>query len=600
VISGLLQTFPAATAGRYEAIAALYAPLLARTIVLRPFFGSCAVFLPPDLTLDLAAVCAASGYIHSCGHNVFSRNVEKTEREDFFNAITSHLDRHATAGSKLFFAVYTHEDFTGFDRREAAELLHGLDDVKVYVEKFYMGSDRLVSVLKAMREQYDGRLEIPDPGDFRDKHRAFRGHPGVDTSRTVWLIRDRAISQDIRTPGDDTYFICYDQLFRNENPFHLFDENKPGWLAPTTIPHTLLGAMLNLSRPWWPKVEQVRIHDPFAGTGTTWLEACKYGETAVTCTDYDEMCVLVAHDNAGLFAARAEALGPLVHQLTGLIGLLREGEAPVRVGGGAENDPSYVWALDCLERIGVAEAEYPSPLPSGIVAELRGRSLYERLLFYVGLRTRFRNVAGFMRGSSEWRTAYQKEAQVLKEQLSELRDLKLRARAGAVLSNGVATFQGKYSTSCTMAAWARCELEGTGAKVWGVDVADATTVGGGAWHLVVTDPPYGFNTSADRQEIARLYGATIEALVESVADDGQLLLSLGDRARIGRSLSFVTQKEFVTQQVVLAAERCGREVIVAHQLIGPAKSVFDPPYYWESEKALRRAILHFRILRRRG
>lgn len=82
-----------------------------------------------------------------------------------------------------------------------------------------------MSVLRAMKERYAGRLEIPDPGDFREKHDEFRQHPGVDPNRTLWLIRDFSIEGKSLKRGGDEYFVCYEQLWKNENPFHIFDEN---------------------------------------------------------------------------------------------------------------------------------------------------------------------------------------------------------------------------------------------------------------------------------------------------------------------------------------------------------------------------------------
>ena len=47
------------------------------------------------------------------------------------------------------------------------------------------------------------------------------------------------------------FLICYKQEFRNENPFHIFDENKPAWVSHTTAPHALTAAMLNIARPFY-------------------------------------------------------------------------------------------------------------------------------------------------------------------------------------------------------------------------------------------------------------------------------------------------------------------------------------------------------------
>jgi hypothetical protein len=237
---------------RHRNISQLHADLLSRTIVLHCFFGSCAVFVPPQLTIDLAAVCADAGYVHSCGYSIYIRNMYKARKEEFFNSLEKYLDTHLTTGKSAFFTIYGHEDFSDYDEASAAELRDGLEDVKVSIEKCYMGSDDLVSILKSMRNRFGDRLVIPEAQDYRKQRRKVKNK--VDPSRTLWLIVERSISENPRNPGEKRYFICYDQLVRNENPLHLFDENKPAWIDHTTIPHTLLGAMQRSNRVLLPSV----------------------------------------------------------------------------------------------------------------------------------------------------------------------------------------------------------------------------------------------------------------------------------------------------------------------------------------------------------
>jgi hypothetical protein len=224
----------------------LYGSIIARTIIVDPHFTSSFVCVSKYLELDLLPICAYSGYIHSCGRNVFIRKIDKTKKEHLFESLDVFLKRYTKKANKIFFAVYAHEDFSSFDRSDESNLRDGLDEVKIHVEKFFMGQERLVSVLREMKTRYNGRLEIPDPGDFREKHEEFRNHKGVDPNRTLWLIRDYSIEGKTLKQGGDEYFICYEQMWKNENPFHVFDENKPAWISHTTIPHTLLGAMINI------------------------------------------------------------------------------------------------------------------------------------------------------------------------------------------------------------------------------------------------------------------------------------------------------------------------------------------------------------------
>jgi tRNA G10 N-methylase Trm11 len=115
--------------------------------------------------------------------------------------------------------------------------------------------------------------------------------------------------------------------------------------------------------------------------------------------------------------------------------------------------------------------------------------------------------------------------------------------------------------------------------------------------VVITDPPYGFNTDDNPEELARLYSAVIERMISALKDEGQLVLCLLDRSHTGRRSPFFTHKELITQQVLSIAEQATpkREVIIPAYAVPQQRQIFRAPYYWESERALRRAILHFRI-----
>ncbi len=92
--SGLIKPFAQSLGderSKAQRFADIYGPVLERLIVLEIFSGSCAVYLPPHLTLDLAKICGLSGYIHSCGRLIFSKSVYRTQSADFIDAIDQSL-----------------------------------------------------------------------------------------------------------------------------------------------------------------------------------------------------------------------------------------------------------------------------------------------------------------------------------------------------------------------------------------------------------------------------------------------------------------------------------------------------------------------------
>jgi len=112
---------------------------------------------------------------------------------------------------------------------------------------------------------------------------------------------DSDIRKDSKFPDDRKLFIIYEQLYKNENPYHWFDENKPGWVSHTTLPHSLCSAMLNLTRPWWPSDRRVEICDPFGGSGATYLEAKKFEDASVLSSDLSFLATKAAKDNVEIF-----------------------------------------------------------------------------------------------------------------------------------------------------------------------------------------------------------------------------------------------------------------------------------------------------------
>lgn len=572
----------------YDIIVKLYSSLLRRIMVIDSFFGSCVVFIPPHLTVDLLSICAYSGYIHSCGYNVFIRKVYKTKREDFFSAIDKHLKRYLEKGKRAFFSVYAHEDFTKCDREQASELRYGLDDVKIFVEKFYMGSYQLVAILKEMKEKFKKTLEIPDSGNDKTSQEKFRRQPNADTSRTLWLIIDYSIGKESRHPGEARYFICYDQLYINESPFHLFDENKPAWISHTTIPHTLIGAMINITKPWWPSNGKVSLADPFVGTGTTWLEALKYSNVSVECGDIEPITPLIAADNVTFFCASLDDLK--------MFEIILQAD-PTSEDNNRAKRP-YMWAVKFLARLLKPEDSHSNKIPNiskQIVKILKSKTLFDRLLFYIALRTYQRNIFAFRRESIDWTSAYRMEAKVLAGQLKNLYELKLREQNKSDQKGTISIFQGNYSLSCSIGFDSLVRFHDEKKVCSIIKIQDARQLKEKSYDVIVTDPPYGFNTDDDPKELAKLYADVIKAMIFALKDDGQLVLCLPDWSHTGRQVPYFTRKEFITQQVLAMAEQAKREVINSAYAVPPPSEIFRAPFYWESERALRRAILHFRI-----
>ena len=192
------------------------------------------------------------------------------------------------------------------------ELKHGLDDVKIHVEKMRLGTFSLSAVIEEMRKEYVGKLTIPEAGNYQEKH-------PPQAENTLWLMSDNSVNpRDVSKPGNKRYYICYDQRYYNDNPFLIFDENKPGWISHTTIPHTLLAAMLNVTKPW-SHGKRLDVVDPFAGTGTTLLELAKEDEVRVRLGDQNPLVDCVIRDNAQFFSLDVKEITELAEYIRSLL-----------------------------------------------------------------------------------------------------------------------------------------------------------------------------------------------------------------------------------------------------------------------------------------
>jgi 16S rRNA G966 N2-methylase RsmD len=578
----------------------LYAPVLQSLAVVRPFYGSCVAYFPAHIAVDLVSVCGLSGYIHSCGPVVYIRHIDKAKKREFFDALDSYLVGYQTAGRRPVFAPFAHEDFSPFDKERPhmrEDLRHGLDDVKLDVEKMNMGVSRLVSVLEEMRTTYGDRLDIPPPGDYRLKHPR-------EAKNTLWLVADSSVgATDLRAPGKDRYLVSYDQWYYNDSPFAIFDENKPAWVSHTTIPHTLFAAMLNVTKPW-RGTSSVKIADPFAGTGTAILEAAKESQAVVTAGDINPVIQLVIGDNLAFFGLAPGDVESLQELLTALVAELKAGEHDPDALSALELFPgpmtAYRWARRVLDTL---RSEQPSLEPElrfsdDALETLRGESLGLRVVFYVCLRAWIRSQGALYRGSTTIVEAFRKSACELIDQLADYSEWARRARRSHAKCGNLALFAARYSDRCGISP---DRLE-TLAAEWNAGhvefrLRDATELESESYDIVATDPPYGFNTDEELLELAELYRNTIRTLVRALKDRGHLVLSLPSSSRTGRPIPAFTRSGPVVSQILTEAREAGMVALTPATTLPAPRQLFMPPYYWNSEKALTRTILHFQFIR---
>lgn len=590
-ITTLLEGYSSSDPDRIKEFSDRYIDVFTSTISVDMFFGSCAVFLPPGIKVNLDQIVADSGYIHSAGYSIFIRNIRKAKKSDFLQGLSSYLSSIMST-EKIPFIIYSHEDFSGFDKIAYELIDRGIEQCKIYIEKMSMGSERLATIVSEMQDddRFKDKLTIPSPGNYQEQH-LFK------TGRTIWLISDRSISGgSIGNPGANRYYVCYEQLVKNESPFFFFDENKPAWKSHTTLPHSLTSALLNIARPI-PK--DGVICDPFAGTGTTWMEAKRLGlNNEIICSDLSAIATTLLKDNLEFFCMSTADLRDLHRNLemcspSGEANQFRIEFDDYRTIGPYQKVRELLTALKNEQ----SEEEHEFELSEQFVQQLLTLPFLTRIIFYIGLRAELRYQGSFERKSLTFEEAFKKSKDKLLDQIQMFIELKEEVLSdkdrieGPLIHKSIATYSYKLTPSIVFQPLKNFEDQISKGMF---SVRDACALTSNSVDVIICDPPYGFNTAEDNSQLASLYDKFLDAAIDALKNNGQLIICLPAESYTGRDLPFCTRSDLVSRQILVKAYKKDR--LVYRRADSLPYSWLAPPYYWESERALKRTILHFRFI----
>jgi hypothetical protein len=357
--------------------------------------------------------------------------------------------------------------------------------------------------------------------------------------------------------------------------------------------------MINIARPDIDtRPAATNFCDPFVGSGTIWMEALKHPEFTADCSDLSEISPRLCLDNLRFLHISAKELRQLDRRVGEVIAFVEGATGTAKTEERVRRaQQRFLQLTNFADLVNMRDATFTKEF----VADLP-RSRFERLLFYLVVRTTVRNLAAFIRRQSadgelfdaEWKHAFVTEARKFLRSAQQLLLLRERIELSATTASRprLVIVDGEYTKSCSLAS-----LDGDW-TTYLTAVRDACALKEQCQpDVIVTDPPYGFNTEEDPVTFARFYAAMIPSLIRALRPGGQLVLCLPDLSLNGRKMFFFANKELVVQQVLRAAEDLGLHVSVPGFSVPEPVRLFRPPYYWESERALRRAILHFRFER---
>ena len=587
-INSLLETYNDGDYQLIEKFSKRYLDIYSNTVAVDMFYGSCSIFLPPGIKMDLENIVHKSGYIHSAGTPIFIRNILKSRKPDFIDALKDHV-KEKKYDYKIPLVAYCHEDFSTDDRNSKELLDKGVDQNKIYVEKMSMGRHRLTTVLNELgnRPGLQEKIQLAKPGSFK-KNQNF------NTDSTIWLIADRAISSNsIKNRGQARYYVCFEQTLKCENPFFIFDENKPAWKSHTTLPHSLTAALLNIAK----NSNSHKLCDPFGGTGTTWLELKRTSpHSSIISSDLSPITQQLHQDNLQFFLLSET-------EIKSILGSLRDANYKKII---LEKNPHQVklelkdnihplkLAVDLVNQLISSQPneEHEYEFSVQFVEDLSKATFEERIYFYLVLKAELRNKGEIVRKRIELSNAFKKECDAFINQLELfLKDFKTDVKIIKERSE-FNIVKGKYSIAI-VPNFIFYKFEDK--KHWAIDEVikskNALNLKEDSVDIILCDPPYGFNTIEEDNGLADLYSNFIYAAIKALKINGQLIMCLPAESFTGRDLPYCTNRNVVSRQILNTAHKLGREVF--RPAISLPTSELFPPYYWEADKVLSRTILHF-------
>lgn len=608
-----------------ELIADSYSELFYRALLLDHYFTSASVHVPPSLRLSIENVVGESGYIHSAGRLIYIRQMSKSYDRDVTIRINNYLnatDSERNCDKRVSVTPYAKEFFDPFEKSiSSTSTRNGLDNVKFNLAKQHVGSTKLIDYLQGLEQDpyLHGRVVIPS-GLLN--YKTERQEQNADPDRTIWLISDYSTNIDSTSKKyrrtDTRYLIVYGQTIYNKSQLITTKERKPAWYAPVTVPSTLSAALVNSTRVSGSP-EKIRVLDPFCGTGTFLLDAgIRYKGACLIGLDKNPVVPQVIEDNLRFFAEDKVVLESY-HNFCQTIGHSDERDSSVTEtllstlnALAVEYDfKSIVGAINHIIENDFSETSF--------INYFRELSAGGRAEHYVVWRALVLNRFSISRKPESVMKIIETEKTTVNK---ELESIKYNVSSEPV-QNALTFFQGTYSKASKINPHMFRKLLGgldchhllgedfdlqvskvsnvlsaieSGVTIFNVDdsisVLDGVSRKGTSsafskFDLIITDPPYGVNTSEGGADVLfPLFKRLTRALCSLLSPHGELILTLPDFTRNGQHIPFYQTRGMIVPEI--------RTVLAELGFDHGTYSIKEK--YWSSPSVLDRTIVHVKLL----
>lgn len=546
-----------------------YFDILSRIIVIDPLYNSCCVYFPANIKINPKRIISMSGYINTCGELIHIRNFKKAKKHVLITSLNKIL---AKSMKKMEFNIFSYEDF-----KHTINNGCDIENLKIHIDKFFFDSEPLSSLLSEIEDKFKMELDVRF---FYDQKLYYER----SNKNSIWLVKDSSIGKEIRTPGERKYFICYLQLYKNENQLHLFDENKPAWKSNTTIPHTLMAAMINIAFEGKNTDDKIDIIDPFSGTGTTIIELLKYSSLfniSIYGGDTDLSNKIMLHDNLTILSYSGNELKDLINYFE------------------KNKEECFTNTIILANNFNlIIKNQEEFEITKHRIADFQNLSIQERLLIYIFLKVKITDNSIIERKKDQFKAHFQQELDKLLFRLKQLIELfELEQDTSQTIHEGFKLLKGKFSSKVIIDS--KVFKKGLDYfKLHTNDFAkneDFRQLPKETYDIIICDPPYGFNTTQKIEKLLELYKDLPEFLISALKPYGQIVMSLPDESYSGKYSPWFTHKEMVIASFHFMSKRLNRRMF-NYSEINPRKELFTAPFYWEAQRALRRSIIHLKFI----
>lgn len=604
-----------------------YFSLLSRTIVIDAYHGTAALHVPPTINIKLDILCGLSGYIHSCGNLILSRDIKKTKIETVEGALKNYINQaDLKKDERVAFCIYANDEKT-----QPREDNFGLSSLRLQIDKYYIEQKPLNSeVTRIFNDKSKGsigsKLKWIDSyglSAFQTKPLTYFTDEGVKQDRIVWLFVEHGLDKSGNKRKNKKYYVFYEQLYRNTSTYYLYDEDKPAWKAPETIPPSLDAAMLNISMASRGLSTETTVNDPFCGSGTTLLESLKYKKVECISCDQSPESKQIMHDNIRFFSSSTDEIANLSQ---GITSVLSETEGEIRIdiidyfAGDMYPNPNMAWSLfiNLINRLHKTKDELNIDEECRIALNENNENeidLEVMVLFYILYKAAYKTIKKErftlpeIIKSDYFSTIVTKQIhsfeETVKKHLSLLRFNKIdengKPNSFIIPNTHLGKKVGRFATwvypcKSFLHDFYHNKLE-IQKKIKTASIEDELIVA----DIYIADPPYGVNVEKDLIILQNMYSKMIENLVTNLTsanrknEIGHIAICVPSETYTGLRSAFFTDPQLLINQIIANVDEAGGEVLNSAEVLPAPTHIFNLPCYWRAPKTLDRAVLFFKI-----